>query len=124
MEAEVARGVDLAVVGLGTNGHVGTNEPGSAADSRSRMVELAPSTRDGSLAYGAETPPTHALTMGIGTLLDADEIWLLVTGSHKASILEAVRNGPITPAVPASLLRHHPRLVVLADDDAVPSVRS
>ena len=71
MEAEVARGMDLAIVGLGANGHIGTNEPPSSPDSRSRLVELAPSTAAGALSYGADEAPSHALTMGIGAMTDA-----------------------------------------------------
>jgi glucosamine-6-phosphate deaminase len=124
MEREIAAGLDLAILGLGTNGHVGINEPGSPADSRSRLVELAPSTADGVLAYGAEQVPTHGLTLGIGTLLDAQEIWLLVTGAHKRTVLEQALHGPVTTELPASLLRDHPRFVVVADDAAWPDVRS
>ena len=124
MEAEVARGMDLAIVGLGANGHIGTNEPPSSPDSRSRLVELAPSTAAGALSYGADEAPSHALTMGIGTLLDAEEIWLLVTGAHKRSVLDTALHGSISPELPASLLRRHDRFIVIADDEALPNATS
>lgn len=114
-------GIDLAVVGLGRNGHVGLNEPGSDPTSRTRVVQLEPSTSAGAANYGATYEPTWGITMGLGTLLEAEEIWLLVTGVHKREILAQVLHGPIDPDVPASLLRRHPRLLVLADDEALPA---
>lgn len=120
IEREVATGgLQLAILGLGTNGHVGTNEPGSSADSRSRLVELHDQTARGAIAYGADILPTQGFTLGIGTLLEADEIWLLVTGAHKRNMLHRVLSDPVTNRVPASLLREHPNFTVFADDDAV-----
>jgi glucosamine-6-phosphate deaminase len=120
MDAAIAEagGLDLVILGLGANGHVGMNEPGSAADSPTRVVELAPSTREASIGYGATEPPTHGVTLGIATILAAREIWLLATGVHKHSILAATLDGRVTPTVPASLLRGHPGLRVIADDAA------
>lgn len=119
MEADISDGgLRLAIVGLGMNGHVGTNEPGSSIETRSRVVSLASTTSEGAMQYGARNRPTQALTMGIATLLEADEVWLIVTGEHKQPILRAAVHGPTTPAVPASLLRNHKQLVVLADEDA------
>jgi glucosamine-6-phosphate deaminase len=122
MEAAIdaAGGLDLVVLGLGANGHVGMNEPGSAADARTRVVELAPSTRDASIGYGATEPPTHGVTLGMATILAAREIWLLATGARKRQVLSATLDGPLTPDVPASLLRRHPGLRVIADDAAAP----
>jgi glucosamine-6-phosphate deaminase len=122
MEAAIdaAGGLDLVVLGLGANGHVGMNEPGSAADARTRVVELAPSTRDASIGYGATEPPTHGVTLGMATILAAREMWLLATGSRKRQVLSATLDGPLTPDVPASLLRRHPALRVIADDAAAP----
>jgi glucosamine-6-phosphate deaminase len=120
MDAAIAAagGLDLVVLGLGANGHVGMNEPGSTADSPTRVVELAPSTREASIGYGATEAPTHGVTLGIASILAAPEIWLLARGAHKRSILAATVEGPVTPAVPASLLRGHPGLRVMADDAA------
>jgi glucosamine-6-phosphate deaminase len=115
---ETVGGLDLVVLGLGANGHVGMNEPGTSADAPTRMVELAPSTREASIAYGATEPPTHGVTLGMATILAAREVWLLASGAHKAAILAATLDGPVTTAVPASLLRDHPGLRVIADDTA------
>jgi glucosamine-6-phosphate deaminase len=112
-------GLDLVVLGLGRNGHVGMNEPGSSADAPTRVVELAPSTRDAAMAYGADPPPTHGVTLGMAGILAAREVWLLATGSEKAVILRTTLDGPTTPDVPATLLLAHPNLTILADDAAV-----
>ena len=111
-------GLDLVVLGLGRNGHIGMNEPGSTPDAPTRMVELAPSTREAALDYGADRPPTHGVTLGMAGILAAREVWLLATGAAKAGILRTTLDGPSTPDVPASLLFHHPALTVLADDAA------
>ena len=124
MEADIEDGgLRLAIVGLGANGHVGTNEPGSPAESRCRAVQLDPSTAAGAMAYGAPTQPERAVTLGLGNLLAADEVWLLVTGSHKRDILQRALYRPISTSVPASILRRHRRLVVFADSDAHPASR-
>lgn len=118
-EAAIADGgLDLALLGLGGNGHVGLNEPGSAAHSRTRRVELAPETVAHAAGYGGGPPPRWGLTMGIATILESQALWLLVTGAHKAEILRRTLLGEIGSGVPASWLRSHPNLVVLADDAA------
>ncbi len=126
LEGECARyeaviadgGIDLAVLGLGSNGHLALNEPGSGVDSRTRRVELAPETVAHAETYGAGARPSWGLTMGIATILDAKRIWLLVTGAHKAATLAAVMRGPVGPDVPATYLRDHPAVTVLADEPA------
>lgn len=128
LDAELARfagvvargGLDLAVVGLGANGHVGLNEPGSTRHAPTRRVELAPPTIERAARYGdgADPAPTWGVTLGMAELLAAREVWLLVTGAHKAPILKRVLEGPVGAEAPASLLREHPRLLVLADEDA------
>ncbi|MEX2184837.1 MAG: glucosamine-6-phosphate deaminase [Chloroflexota bacterium] len=119
-----AGGLDLVILGLGRNGHVGMNEPGAPADAPTRVVELAGSTREAARGYGVDPPPTHGVTLGMAGILAAPEIWLLATGRAKATILEAAVDGPVTEDVPASLLRDHPRLRVIGDDDAAPPTRS
>lgn len=111
-------GLDLVLLGLGLNGHVGMNEPGTPADAPTRIVDLAPSTRDSARRYGADRAPTEGVTLGMFEILAAREAWLLVTGEHKAEILDAVLRGPVSPDVPASLLRGHSRLQVFVDSDA------
>ena len=111
-------GLDLVVLGLGANGHVGMNEPGTPATGRTRVVELSPSTIQAARRYGADPPPTRGLTLGLADILEAGEIWLLVTGAPKAAILAAAIDGAVSADIPASLLRGHPGLRVLADDAA------
>ena len=117
---ERAGGLDLVVLGLGTNGHVGMNEPGTAPDAPTRVIELAPSTMAAARTYGADPPPERGVTLGLAGILAAREIWLLVSGDRKAPILREVLEGPVTTDVPASLLRGHPGLRIIADDAALP----
>lgn len=117
-----AGGLELAVVGIGLNGHVGFNEPGSAPDSRTRVVDLTSVSREQNAAYfdGEQAIPERAITMGLGTILEARRIVLIVSGSSKAEILRLALEGPITSDIPASHLRSAgSRLAVIADADAV-----
>lgn len=113
-----AGGLDLVVLGLGANGHVGMNEPGSLADAPTRVVDLTPRTSEAARERGADPPPTYGVTLGMAPILAAPEVWLLATGVHKASILATALEGPVGPDVPASLLRRHPLLRVLVDEPA------
>jgi glucosamine-6-phosphate deaminase len=108
-------GIDLAIVGLGRNGHIGMNEPGSSRDSVTRVVDLAETTRTGAMAYGASARPTWGITVGISELFEARELWLVVSGSHKAEIMETVLRAPIGSDLPASFLRLHPHVRIIAD---------
>ena len=110
-------GVDLQLLGIGRNGHLAFNEPGSALDSRSRVVELTESTRHDNAAY-ADPVPTHALTQGIGTILEARRLVLLATGAVKAEAVAAALTGPVTTACPASVVQRHPRVTVVLDEAA------
>ena len=114
-------GLDLAVLGLGPNGHIGYNEPGSSADSRTRIVALTPESRNQASAYweGSLAIPNQAMTMGVATLLEAKQIVLLVTGQAKADILRRTLQEPMNAEVPASWLRiAGPRLTIIADEAA------
>lgn len=116
-----AGGLDLAVLGIGPNGHVAFNEPGSAGDSRTRVLDLTAESRAQAAAYweGSFPAPTQAMTIGVGTLLDAHRLVLLASGASKAAILREAVRGPITPEVPASFLRLQPgKLTVIADQAA------
>jgi glucosamine-6-phosphate deaminase len=108
-EADLAAlgGLKLAILGLGPNGHIAFNEPGSAADSRTRVVDLTPESRNQSADYfdGREEIPAQAMTMGVGTLLEAERIILIVTGANKAGILHRALEGAISAEIPASWLR-------------------
>lgn len=119
IDAAAAEGLDLALLGLGVNGHVGMNEPGSTADSPTRVVELEARSREVATSrYGAAVAPERGITLGLARLLEAGEIWLIVTGERKAAILRAALEGPETPDVPASYLRRHPNVRIIADTDA------
>lgn len=115
-------GLDLVVLGLGHNGHVGLNEPGSTAKSRMRVVSLTPSTL-ASMSDGlrfknlAETPP-KAITLGMAQILAARRVLLIATGLGKIDALHKMMEGRSGPSVPASLLIDHPDLTVYADRDA------
>jgi glucosamine-6-phosphate deaminase len=123
-DAEVARGLDLAVLGLGMNGHVGFNEPGSRPTDATRLVRLTHSSREAAVSrYGAGFVPTAGITVGLSRLLEAGECWLLVTGERKASILRRALDEPEGLDCPASYLRRHPRLTVFADEAAASLLR-
>ncbi len=123
-DAVVAQGLDLALLGIGMNGHVGFNEPGSRPDDGTRVVRLATSSREAATArYGASSTPAGGITVGLARLLEAGECWLLVTGSRKAQILRRALDEPEGPDCPASYLRRHPRLTVFADEPAAALLR-
>ncbi len=112
-------GLDLAILGLGGNGHLGLNEPGSGRETITRVVSVTPETSGHVLSYGSDMPATWGVTLGIDTLLAATEIWLLVTGPHKAEILARAMTDDIGSAVPATFLRTHGNVTVFADEEAV-----
>lgn len=107
--------IDLAFLGLGPNGHVAFNEPGSPADAPARVVDLAPDTVAGLRALFPEGAPTRGLTLGLREIRAARHVVVLVTGKSKAPALARLTTGPVGAAFPATWLRDHPRLTVLAD---------
>lgn len=112
-----AGGLDVVVLGLGNNGHIGFNEPGTPWNSRTRRVKLADKTREANARF-FDTPddvPVEAITMGIGTILAARQVVLLVSGESKAEIVRRTLEGPVTEDVPATALRQHPNVIVLLD---------
>jgi len=115
-----AGGLELAVLGLGGNGHLAYNEPGSAGDSRTRVLTLTDESIEAAEGYfEGRTVPTEAMTVGVGTLLEARRIILIVSGGGKADILHAALRGPMTADVPASFLQLVPdKVTVIADADA------
>ena len=117
--------VDLAVLGLGRDGHVAFDEPGSTLDTGVRRVRLAQQTRADAAAElgGLEQVPHDAITVGLRTIARARAILLLVTGEAKAEPLAAMLEGPAGPHCPASLLRDHPRLTILCDRAAAGRLR-
>src|SRR6202030_310605 len=104
-----AGGIDIQILGIGRTGHIGFNETGSGIDSRTRMVALDRLTRrDAARDFrGAETVPSYAITMGVGTILEAKELALLAWGESKAAILREAIEGPQIETVPASFLQRH-----------------
>lgn len=122
--AIAAGGIDLQVLGIGRNGHIGFNEPGSAFNSRTRAVELTRSTREanqGDFPPG-ETVPPSAVTMGIGTILDAREIVLVALGASKAQALQTAFQSPPSPDSPASALQSHPNVLIFCDQAAASAI--
>jgi glucosamine-6-phosphate deaminase len=115
-----AGGVDLQLLGLGADGHLGFNEPTSSLASRTRLKTLTRATLAAvraRLPPGAE-PPGHVITMGIGTILEARRCVVLATGARKAAAAARMIEGPVTALVPASALQLHPRTTVLLDEEA------
>ncbi len=121
-----AGGLDLAVLGLGVNGHVGFNEPPARPDSRTRVVNLLPETVAANETYwgAGKRVPQQGVTAGIATILDSRRLLMLVTGSGKAEALRRCLEGDVSDDVPASHLRSHPDLTVIADVAAAGRVSS
>ena len=115
-----AGGLDFQLLGIGRNGHIGFNEPGSAGDSRTRLVRLDSVTRSDAAGdfFGLENVPARAISMGIATITAAREIVLLASGARKAAIIAEALEGKVTSKVPASLLREHPRVTFWLDEAA------
>jgi len=115
-----AGGIDLQLLGIGRNGHIGFNEPTSSLASRTRLKVLSRETLDDNAKFfgSGEESPRCAITMGIGTILEARKILLLATGASKASAVSKSIEGPITCAVSASALQLHPDVTFLLDEPA------
>jgi glucosamine-6-phosphate deaminase len=110
---------DLVLLGIGLNGHLGMNEPGSDAGSPTRRVDLHESTIQSSARYFEHANlPRWGLTVGLGPILAAKEVWLLATGAAKAHIVRETVDGDVGPQLPASLLRNHPNCAFFLDADA------
>ena len=121
-----AGGIDVQLLGIGEAGHIGFNEPLSALMSRTRDKALMPLTRQQNAEMFAGDPdkvPKRAVTMGVGTILDARELLLLATGRAKASILAKAVEGPITAMISASALQLHPNCKVIVDEEAASELK-
>jgi glucosamine-6-phosphate deaminase len=112
-----AGGIDLQILGIGKTGHIGFNEPGSGADSRTRRISLDTVTRRDAAGdfFGEDNVPTEAITMGVATIMDAKEIALVATGEHKAAIIKRAVEGEPDPDVAATYLQRHPNAVFYVD---------
>lgn len=111
-------GIDLQILGIGRNGHIGFNEPSSSLASRTRIKTLTPQTRIDNFGEQYQHAPLHAITMGIGTILDARHVLLLAHGETKARAIANAVEGPISSMCPASALQQHARVTIVADEAA------
>lgn len=117
-------GIDLQLLGLGNNGHIGFNEPSSCFDKDTHCVDLTQSTIDANARFFAskEDVPTQAYTMGIRTIMRAKKILVVVNGEGKADIVKEAFFGPVTPQVPASILQMHPDVTIVGDEAALSKI--
>jgi glucosamine-6-phosphate deaminase len=115
-----ADGIDIQILGIGANGHIGFNEPTSSFASRTRIKTLAPRTRQDNARFfsSSDDVPTHCLTQGLGTILEARELLLVAQGEAKAAAIAAAVEGPLSSFVPGSALQLHEHATVIVDEEA------
>lgn len=115
-----AGGIDLQLLGIGTNGHIGFNEPGTAFDSRTHVVELSERTRidNGRFFDAMDQVPTQAITLGLQDIMEAKQIVLLATGTNKAQVMADLFHSEINEFMPASIIKRHPNAMIIVDQDA------
>jgi glucosamine-6-phosphate deaminase len=121
-----AGGIDLQILGIGTNGHIGFNEPARELQARTHRVTLKPETRRSNAALFGGDPaqvPAEALSMGMASILRARAVVLLATGNGKAACVERVVYGPVTTELPASFLQLHPDVDIMLDEDAASALK-
>ncbi len=121
----VAGGIDLQILGIGTDGHIGFNEPSSSLTSRTRIKTLTEQTcKDNARFFGDEkNVPRHVITMGIGTIMEARQNLLIAFGPHKACAIAEAIEGPISSLNPASILQMHPSVKVILDESAAAKLK-
>ena len=115
-------GIDLQLLGLGPNGHIGFNEPGEAFELETHCVDLTPATIEANKRFfdgNEDLVPKQAYTMGIRTIMQARKVLMVVNGAGKAEIVKKAFFGPVTPEVPASILQLHPDFILVADEEAL-----
>jgi glucosamine-6-phosphate deaminase len=119
-------GIDVQILGIGSNGHIGFNEPGSSLSSRTRVKRLSDRTRLDNARFFAhpDDVPTHCVTQGLGTILEARALLLVATGRGKAAAVAAAVEGPLTASCPASVLQWHARAEVVVDEAAATGLRN
>jgi glucosamine-6-phosphate deaminase len=122
---KAAGGVDLQLLGVGTDGHIGFNEPGSSLVSRTRIKSLIEQTRRDNARFfnSIHDVPHHVLTQGLGTIMDARHVILIATGAQKAQAVRDFIEGPVAAICAASVLQMHPHATVLVDEAAASSLR-
>jgi len=114
-----AGGIDLQLLGIGVNGHIGFNEPGSSVNSRTREVKLTPETMEANKShFGAGKMPSKALSMGIGSILEGKELLMLATGKSKAAAIKYLLNHHDDESCPATFLKSHPHFTLVLDPEA------
>jgi glucosamine-6-phosphate deaminase len=120
-----AGGIDLQLLGIGIDGHIGFNEPGSSLASRTRIKTLTDQTRRDNARFfsSLDHVPRHVITQGVGTILDARHVVLLAFGEVKAAAVAAAVEGPVTAMVPASALQLHPHATAVVDEPAAAALR-
>lgn len=120
-----AGGIDLQLLGIGSDGHLGFNEPSSSLSSRTRIKTLTDRTRrDNAASFGGEeNVPRHVITIGLGTIMDARTCLLLAFGRNKSAAIAQAVEGPISAMVPASILQMHARAIVIIDEEAAADLR-
>ncbi|OFT86071.1 glucosamine-6-phosphate deaminase [Corynebacterium sp. HMSC29G08] len=120
-----AGGVDIQILGIGANGHIAFNEPGSAHDSRTRVINLHEQTiADNARFFDSEDEvPRQALTQGIGTIMEAKNLILIATGANKADAVKALIEGPVSEDSPASAIQNHPNVTVILDKAAASKLK-
>lgn len=116
---DLAGGIDVQLLGIGTNGHIGFNEPSDTFSDGTFKVKLTDSTiKSNSIYFENDSMPRYALTMGINSIMKAKKIVLIATGASKADAIKATVDGEVTPMVPASVLQNHPDAILLLDKEA------
>ena len=120
-----AGGVDLQLLGIGLDGHIGFNEPGTAFEMGTHAVKLTESTIEANsrLFDSIDEVPREAYTMGIKTIMQAKKVLLVANGKNKAEILKESFFGPVTPQIPASILQMHPDVIIIADEEALSLIK-
>lgn len=117
--------IDLQILGIGNNGHIGFNEPGTPFDQETHIVELTPATREANKRFfnSLEEVPRYAITMGIKNIMKAKKILLLASGVSKARAIRDLVAGPVTETLPASALKQHPDATVIVDQEAASMIK-
>lgn len=117
-------GIDLQILGIGSNGHIGFNEPGTSFQSETHIVDLAPTTREANARFfnSMNEVPKQAITMGIASIMRSKEILLLISGEKKQDALAKLLQGDVSEDFPASILRNHPYVTIIADEAAIGTI--